>query len=256
MKKKELKDHFDALVKKYNRAEFIVNDPISIPHLFTLKQDIEIAGLFAATLAWGQRVTIIKNCTKLMQWMDNAPYEFILNHSQKDLKPFLGFVHRTFNATDTLYFIYFLKKFYSQHDSLEPAFARHMTTDDITIEKALTGFQFLFFADEDAPARTRKHVATPSRNSACKRLCMYLRWMVRQDNNGVDFGIWKGIKPAQLICPIDVHVERVAREYNLISGKQVNWQMALELTSNLRKLDLDDPAKYDFALFGWSVSQG
>jgi uncharacterized protein (TIGR02757 family) len=255
LKKEQLKTHFDALVKKYNNTDFIANDPVVIPHLFTFKQDIEIAGFFAATLAWGQRVTIINNCNKLIQWMDHAPHDFIINHTDQDLKPFLKFVHRTFNSTDVLYFIYFLKKFYTSNASLESAFSGHLTTRDETIENALTGFYSMFFDDENAPHRTRKHVATPLHKSACKRLCMYLRWMVRQDKNGVDFGIWKEIKPSQLICPIDVHVERVAREYKLITRKQVDWQMALELTSALRKFDPQDPAKYDFALFGLSVSR-
>lgn len=255
MNDKQLRIQLNQMVKKYNTVQFISNDPISIPHLFTKKQDIEIAGLFAATLAWGQRITIINNCRKLMKWMDDAPYEFILNHREKDLRPFLEFKHRTFNATDLLYFIYFLKKYYQTNDSLETAFTRQLSKEDETIEKALTGYHTLFFNDENAPQRTRKHVSTPIRKSACKRLCMYLRWMVRQDKCGVDFGIWSRIKPSQLICPVDVHVYRVAREYNMITRKQADWQGALELTARLKKFDPDDPAKYDFALFGLSVSR-
>jgi uncharacterized protein (TIGR02757 family) len=255
VKKESLKTRLDSLVRKYNSLDFIENDPLSIPHLFTRKQDIEIAGFFAATLAWGQRVTIINNCKRLMDWMGNAPYDFILNHKQKDLEPFLKFSHRTFNATDALYFIYFLQNYYKVNESLETAFSSHQSKKDETIEKALIGFNSIFFADENAPLRTRKHVSTPLKNSACKRLCMYLRWMVRKDNNGVDFGIWKNIKPSQLVCPIDVHVERVAREFKLISRKNVDWQTALELTARLKEFDPIDPVKYDFALFGLSISR-
>ncbi len=251
----KLKKHLDQLVAKYNSPEFILNDPISIPHTFSKKQDIEIAGFFAATLAWGQRVTIINNCKLLMKLMDNSPYEFILTHQESDLKPFLNFKHRTFNTTDLLYFIHFLKKFYLQEKSLERAFSKPLAPTDLTIENSLIGFHELFFNNINAPIRTRKHVSTPLRKSACKRLCMFLRWMVRQDNKGVDFGIWNEIKPSQLVCPIDVHVDRVAREYHLIQRSQTDWQTALELTNYLRKFDANDPAKYDFALFGLSVSR-
>jgi uncharacterized protein (TIGR02757 family) len=255
VKQAQIQKRFDELVMRYNQPGFIVHDPISIPHQFVKKQDIEIAGFFAATLAWGQRVTIINNCKRLMQWMDNAPHDFILHHTDKDLVPFTQFVHRTFNATDTLYFIHFLKHYYAQHASLELAFSQHLKPKDATIEKALIGFHQTFFDDPLAPQRTRKHVATPLRKSACKRLCMYLRWMVRADDKQVDFGLWKIIKPSQLVCPIDVHVERVARMYGLITRKPCDWQTALELTANLKKMDASDPAKYDFALFGLSVNQ-
>ncbi|HRJ29040.1 MAG TPA: TIGR02757 family protein [Cyclobacteriaceae bacterium] len=243
----------DTKVREYNQPEFIKNDPISIPHLFAKRQDIEIAGLFAATLAWGQRVTIINNCRRLLGWMDNDPYNFILHHQASDLKPFLEFRHRTFNATDTLYFIEFLKWFYSAHQSLEQAFM--VDSKDETIENGLIRFRNLFFSLPDYPTRTEKHIATPERKSACKRLVMYLRWMVRNDNTGVDFGIWKTIKPTQLVCPCDVHVERVARKLKLIKRKQTDWLTALELTANLRKLDADDPVKYDFALFGLGLEK-
>lgn len=249
----ELKMFLDTKVREYNQPEFIKNDPISIPHLFAKRQDIEIAGLFAATLAWGKRVTIINNCRRLLGWMDNDPYNFILHHQASDLKPFLEFRHRTFNATDTLYFIEFLKWFYSAHESLEQAFM--VDSKDETIENGLVHFRNLFFSLPDYPTRTEKHIATPERKSACKRLVMYLRWMVRNDNTGVDFGIWKTIKPAQLVCPCDVHVERVARKLKLIKRKQTDWLTALELTANLRKLDADDPVKYDFALFGLGLEK-
>ncbi|MBX2945246.1 MAG: TIGR02757 family protein [Cyclobacteriaceae bacterium] len=249
----ELKSFLDQKVLEYNQPGFIGHDPVSIPHLFSKKQDIEIAGFFAATLAWGQRITIINNCRKLLAWMDNDPHQFILHHSDKDLKPFTAFRHRTFNPTDALYFIEFLTWFYSRHTTLEDAFQVEPT--EASVEKGLVNFHNLFFSLPEFPPRTKKHVATPERKSACKRLTMYLRWMVREDNNGVDFGLWKRIKPSQLVCPLDVHVERVARKLKLIKRKQTNWLTALELTENLRKLDADDPVKYDFALFGLGLEK-
>ena len=247
----DIKTLLDAKVEQFNRPAFIPNDPISIPHRFQKKQDIEISGLFAATLAWGQRKTIINNCNRLMDWMDNAPHEFILHHKEEDLKKFLGFKHRTFNTTDLLYFIEFLSWYYSNYISLEDAFV----VPGDTVEPGLVNFHDLFFSLPDFPKRTIKHVSTPARKSACKRINMYLRWMVRSDNKGVDFGIWKKIKPSQLICPCDVHVDRVARKLKLIRRKQVDWQTALELTANLRLLDPVDPVKYDFALFGLGVEE-
>jgi uncharacterized protein (TIGR02757 family) len=250
----ELKSFLDEKVLLYNQPGFIEHDPVSIPHLFKKKQDIEIAGLFAATLAWGQRITIINNCKKLMKWMDDDPHQFIVHHSENDLKPFLEFRHRTFNGIDALYFIEFLNWFYSHYQSLEEAFV--VSIQDETIERGLINFRNLFFSLPDYPPRTKKHVATPERKSACKRLNMYLRWMVRTDKKGVDFGIWKKIRPAQLVCPCDIHVERIARKLNLITRKQMDWQSALELTANLRKLDPTDPVRYDFALFGLGLENG
>ncbi len=246
-----LKDFLDPKVELYNKPTFIEHDPVCIPHRFTRKPDIEIAGLFAATLAWGKRKVIIQKCSELMAMMDNDPYRFIVHHSDHDLRPFLKFKHRTFNATDTLYFIEFLKSFYQQHDSLEDAFL--FPAGEPTIENGLIAFQDTFFGLPDYPVRTRKHVPTPLRKSTCKRLAMYLRWMVRNDNQGVDFGIWKNIKPSQLICPCDVHVERVARKLGLITRKTNDWLTAMELTGNLSKLDPADPVKYDFALFGLGI---
>lgn len=250
-----LKDFLDGKVEQYNQQNFIKDDPISIPHQFTKKQDIEIMALWASLLAWGQRKTIINKCHDLLERMDNAPYDFIINHKDEDLKKMLGFKHRTFNEEDTLYFIQFFKNHYQQHDSLEQAFTRSMSPEDDTIENALIGFREYFFSLDDAPKRTQKHVATPARKSACKRLCMFLRWMVRDDNNGVDFGIWKTIKPSQLICPLDVHVDRVGRKLNLLARKQTDWQATLELTNNLKEFDTNDPVKYDFALFGLGLEK-
>lgn len=251
----KLKDFLDAKVSQYNCEGFIENDPICIPHLFTKKQDIEIAGFFAATLAWGQRITIINNCKKLMGWMDNAPHDFLLHHNEVDREKFLGFVHRTFNDIDLLYFLEFLTEFYRQNNSLEDAFALHITTGDINTEKALIGFHKQFFSLPYAPHRTQKHIATPEKKSACKRLNMFLRWMVRKDKHGVDFGIWKNISPAQLVCPLDTHVHRVATGLGLIKRKPADWQTAIELTEQLKRLDPNDPVKYDYALFGLGVEE-
>lgn len=236
----------------YNSPNFIEADPISIPHSFQKKQDIEISGLIAAVLAWGQRVTIINKCREFFNYMDNSPHDFILNHSEDDLKPFLNFKHRTFNPTDALYFINWLNWFYSQNDSLEKAFYTDRLEEEGHMGPGLSKFYNLFFSI-DHPSRTRKHIQSPDRKSACKRINMYLRWMVRQDDQGVDFGLWKKIKPAHLICPLDLHVDRVARKLGLIQRKQTDWQTALELTEKLRMLDPSDPVKYDFALFGLGI---
>jgi uncharacterized protein (TIGR02757 family) len=249
-----LKTILDDAVGKYDRPGFIKDDPISIPHLFTRKQDIEIMGFFASIFAWGQRVTIINKCRDLIGRMDGRPYEFVLHHKPSDLKRLLGFKHRTFNDTDLLYFIAFFHQWYSKHDSLEEAFTAGLTKNDNTIEAALNGFRTIFFGLEHVPPRTFKHVSSPAQRSSCKRLNMFLRWMVRVDNGGVDFGLWKNINPSQLICPLDVHVQRVALGLGLMTSQKSDWNAALELTANLRKLDPDDPVKYDFALFGLGVS--
>lgn len=249
----QLKDFLDNKVEQYNTPAFIKDDPICIPHLFSKQQDIEIAALFAAVFAWGNRTIIIKKLKELLQRLDNAPYDFVQNHTDNDLKGLLGFKHRTFNDTDLLYFIHFLQHHYLQHNSLETAFTNGMGAQDKTTEHALNHFFRYFFSLEDAPARTRKHIATPAKNSTCKRLNMFFRWMVRSDSKGVDFGIWKDISPAQLVCPIDVHVARVAYRFNLLQRKQIDWQAAIELTNYLRTSDPADPVKYDFALFGLGV---
>jgi uncharacterized protein (TIGR02757 family) len=240
-------------VKKYNQLDFITHDPISIPHQFSKKQDIEIAGLFAAIFAWGQRITIINKCNDLLARLDHAPHDFIINHQEKDLLRLTQFSHRTFNDTDLLYFVFFLQQHYKKYASLEQAFLFGLNQKDPTTEQGLNGFREYFFSLEDAPQRTKKHIASPAQNSACKRLNMYLRWMVRKDNMGVDFGIWNGIKSSQLICPLDVHVSRVARSFGLIQRKQDDWQTAVELTNVLKQFDPKDPVKYDFALFGMGV---
>jgi len=251
----ELKDFLEEKVSLYNRPDFIPLDPISIPHKFSLKQDIEIAGFFSATLAWGQRKTIINKCTELMGMMDNAPFDFMRNHQEQDLKPFLAFKHRTFNDIDTLWFINFFSDFYAKHESLEEAFTIGWKDEEDVMGGLLSNFHDFFFLDPNAPKRTRKHVATPKRKAACKRINMFLRWMVRDDEKGVDFGIWNKIKPSQLICPCDLHVDRVARKLGMVKRKQTDWLTALELTQRLREFDPVDPVKYDFALFGLGVEE-
>ncbi|WP_316815200.1 TIGR02757 family protein [Pedobacter nyackensis] len=281
----ELKDFLDVKVDQYNRPNFIQNDPICIPHQYTKKQDIEIAAFFAAILAWGQRKTIINKCNELFTRMDNDPHNFMLHHEDGDLKRLLDFKHRTFNDTDLLYFVSFFHQHYQQFDSLEAAFlppGDMFQTDFVSnqvigsygggyassscmltelnqqvpkIERALNYFRAYFFSLPDYPRRTIKHVSSPMQKSTCKRLNMFLRWMVRSDNKGVDFGIWKTIKPADLICPCDVHVDRVARRLGLIERKQTDWRTAVELTGKLLELDPLDPVKYDFALFGLGVEE-
>ncbi|MEX2235447.1 MAG: TIGR02757 family protein [Cyclobacteriaceae bacterium] len=250
----DLKGFLEEKVELFNKPAFITLDPVCIPHMYTKKQDIEIAGLFAAVLAWGQRVTIIRKCRELMEWMDHDPHNFIVHHRAQDLKSFEQFRHRTFNGTDMLYFIEALKNIYNQYPSLEEAFI--VPESDATVEQGLVNFHHLFFNLEHHPHRTKKHLPTPERKSTCKRINMYLRWMVRQDKKGVDFGLWKKISPAQLVCPCDLHVDRVARRLKLIRRKQTDWLTALELTANLRKLDPLDPVKYDFALFGLGIEEG
>jgi len=250
-----IKDFLDEKVALYNRPNFIESDPISIPHRFIKKQDIEIAGFFAAILAWGQRKTILNKCNELLACMDNSPHDFMVNHTDGDLKAFLGFKHRTFNEVDALYFIHFLSWFYRHQDSLEKAFLIGQTGAIDSMESILTQFQRHFFSLEDAPGRTKKHISSPATRSACKRINMYLRWMVRQDEQGVDFGIWKQISPAQLICPCDLHVDRVGRKLGLITRKQTDWGTAVEPTQVLRSFDPLDPVKYDFALFGLGVEE-
>ncbi len=266
-----LKTLLDDKILLYNTPAFIVKDPVSISHRFSKKQDIEIAGFFAATLAWGNRTSIINNCNRLLGWMDNAPHEFILNHRPGDLKPMLGFAHRTFNATDLLYFIETLQRHYSAYDSLEDAFfpqasearsgaweqppkAKKIAVPHSSVGEALIRFNHYFFQGE-YPERTRKHVSNPARGSACKRLCMFLRWMVRKDASGVDFGIWNRISPADLICPLDVHVARVAHRLGLTSRPNADWRSAIELTNVLRRWRPEDPSIYDYALFGLGAEE-
>ncbi|PHI19767.1 TIGR02757 family protein [Lewinellaceae bacterium SD302] len=250
------KAQLDALADRYNRPAFIPHDPISLPHAFEDRRDREIIGFWTAVLAWGQRKTILNKSLELVELMGGEPYRFITEHHPEDRDRFADWKHRTFNFEDTRYFLEWLQRYYREHDSLEEAFARHLTPEDEDIENALRGFHDDFFSLPDAPRRTRKHIATPTRKSRCKRLCMFLRWMVRRDENGVDFGDWSNISPAQLCLPLDVHVERVARQFGLLTRKQCDWLAVKELTANLRSFDAEDPARYDFALFGLGVMKG
>jgi len=244
-----LKSFLDKKLAEFNQPAFINDDPVSVPHLYKQKQDREIAGFFAAIFGWGNRKTIINKSKELMHLMDNAPYDFCIGHRDKDLQKLVSFTHRTFNPTDLLYFISFFHFHYSHQESLETAF----TQFDGDMEHKLAGFHHYFFSLTHVPARTKKHIATPERNSSCKRLNMFLRWMVRKDDRGVDLGLWENISPADLICPLDLHVARVARKLGMIHSKTNNWKTANELTDHLRRFDPADPVKYDLALFGLGI---
>lgn len=248
-----------ALLKRkaqqYNHPDFIAKDPIVVPHRFKLQQDIEIAGFFAAILAWGNRTSIINSTNKIMAIMGEQPYQFIVQHQAQDLKPFLGFAHRTFNATDLFYCIAFLHHHYNRYASLEDAFVPDQKYTATDVSKALIHFHHYFFSLAEFPERTRKHIANPERKSACKRLNMYLRWMVRQDKMGVDFGLWKKLRPEHLICPLDVHVANVAHRFGLIPTIKADWQNAVLLTEKLRLIDKKDPSQFDYALFGLGAEE-
>ncbi len=255
-----LKEFLDRKATYFEQPSFIDLDPISIPHRYDKQQDIEIAGFFAAILAWGNRKSIIASSNRLLSAMDNAPYDFIMNFSEPDLAAFRGFAHRTFQAADLFHFLDFLQYHYRTRGalSLETAFTGSLQSGELTIEKALTGFHRYFFDETifgNYLPRTRKHIATPERNSACKRLNMFLRWMVRSSERGVDFGLWKSIPANLLICPLDLHSARVARRLGLLTRPSNDWKAALELTSRLREFDPEDPVKYDYALFGMGVSE-
>lgn len=253
MTKAELKAFLDAKVVQYNTKEFLDTDPVQIPHQFNLKEDIEIAGFLTATIAWGNRKSIITNARKMMQAMDESPYDFILNHQEQDLAVFNGFVHRTFNAADLKYFVKALKHVYYEHNGLEAALAKNCTPT--STQPGITAFKDVFFKLPHQ-SRTTKHLANPSTGSAAKRINMFLRWMVRKDPYGVDFGLWNAIKSSQLSCPLDVHSGNVARKLGLLKRKQNDSKALLELDTSLRKLDSKDPVKYDYALFGLGVFEG
>lgn len=248
-----LKEYLDNVVDKINHIDFIELDPVSIPHRYQLPQDIEIAGLFSSILSWGNRKTIIKNALILMQLMDDSPFDFICNHSASDLKRLINFKHRTFQNTDLLYFIDFLHRHYNQFESLESAFYENKDVE-YNQKNALIHFHTYFCSGEYFPYRTKKHIASPALKSTCKRLNMYLRWMVRSDAKNVDFGIWKSIPMSKLMIPLDVHVERHARKFGLLLREKRDWEAVEEITGNLRKLDPCDPVKYDYALFGLGVT--
>jgi uncharacterized protein (TIGR02757 family) len=250
LNKTELKEFLDTKVEQYNNPRFIESDPIQIPHQFSKKEDIEIAGFLTASIAWGNRKSIINNAKRLMDLLDNAPYDFVINHQETDLEKLQSFVHRTFNADDAVQFIKSLKHIYLNHNGLEAVFAKHAEND--SMQTAISNFKTTFFEMEHLK-RTQKHISDPLKNSAAKRINMFLRWMVRNDKTGVDFGIWKSISPSQLSCPLDVHSGNVARKLGLLNRKQNDAKALSELDTTLRKLDSNDPVKYDFALFGLGV---
>ncbi|MFB9055652.1 TIGR02757 family protein [Mariniflexile ostreae] len=253
MKTSELKEFLEAKTYQYNNPDFIESDPIQIPHQFHIKEDIEISGFLSATIAWGNRKSIINNAKRMMDLLDNAPYDFIKNHTETDLEKLHPFVHRTFNGDDFIQFIKSLHHIYKNHNGLEAVFLKHAEKD--SLQKSISNFKSTFFEIEHLP-RTQKHVSDPLKNSAAKRINMFLRWMVRHDNAGVDFGIWTRLDPKQLSCPLDVHSGNVARKLGLLNRKQNDGKALLELDTALRKLDAKDPVKYDFALFGLGVFEG
>lgn len=246
----DIKEFLEEKVFQYNTPAFIESDPICIPHRYDLKEDIEIAGFFAATIAWGNRTMIIKNASKLVGLMGNSPYDFIMNHDNHDLDRFKGFVHRTFNYLDLVYFIKAIQNIYLNHGGMENVFAQSVTP--LSTQPAIHEFKKVFFSIQH-PIRTLKHISDPNKGSAAKRINMYLRWLIRTDDKGVDFGIWKTIKPSQLSCPLDVHSGNVARKLGLLTKNQNDSKALMELDTNLRQMDAIDPVKYDFALFGLGV---
>jgi uncharacterized protein (TIGR02757 family) len=250
MNKTELKDFLDEKVALYNTLDFIDSDPVQIPHLFTQKEDIEIAGFLSATIAWGNRKMIISNSHKMMNLMGNSPYDFVMSHQASDLEQLESFVHRTFNGQDFMGFIKGLQNIYQNHGGLETVFAKHQESN--FMQKSISEFKKTFF-EIPHQNRTPKHISDPMKGSAAKRINMMLRWFCRQDNKGVDLGIWKSISPSLLSCPLDVHSGNVARKLGLLTRKQNDGKALFELDSNLRKLDATDPVKYDFALFGLGV---
>jgi uncharacterized protein (TIGR02757 family) len=246
----ELKEFLDEKVNQYNTIDFVADDPISVPHRYSLKEDIEIAGFLAATIAWGNRKIIVKNGHRMLDMFGDSPYDFVMSHDEQQLKRLEGFVHRTFNHIDLLYFIKALKHIYEYKGGLEMVFSTFATND--SVQPAIHQFKKVFFEIQH-PSRTTKHVSDPLNGSAAKKINMYLRWLVRADKRGVDFGIWKSIKPSQLSCPLDVHSGNIARKLGLLSRTQNDAKAVEELDVALRLLDKEDPVKYDFALFGLGI---
>ena len=248
----KLKELLDIKSEEYNNTSFIENDPIQIPHEFKTKEDIEISGFLTATIAWGNRKSIINSSKRMMELLENDPYNFIINHSDNDLKSLLGFVHRTFNGYDFIQFVKSLKNIYCNHGGLEMVFFNHMK--DNSLHNSIHQLKNIFFEIEHLK-RTRKHVSDPFMGSAAKRINMFLRWMVRKDNKGVDFGIWNSINQKNLSCPLDVHSGNIARKLGILKRKQNDHKAVLELDNSLRKYDESDPVKYDFALFGMGANE-
>lgn len=249
---REIFDFLEEKYFKYNNLSFIEKDPISIPHLFEKKEDVEIAAFFTATISWGQRISIIKSATELMKLMDNSPHLFIISASEKELMPLKKFVYRTFNGDDTLFFIKSLRNIYKKYGGIEELFINGFNKSDENLINGIANFRNAFFKLPHKQ-RIEKHFSNPLKNSSSKRLNMFLRWMIRKDKNKVDFGIWKNIKSSQLLCPLDIHSGRVARELGLLKRKQDDLKAVIELTDKLKEFDHNDPVKYDFALFGLGV---
>jgi len=249
----ELKDFLDSKVLQYNTIDFIEPDPISVPHRFSLKEDIEIAGFLASTIAWGNRKMITKNGHRMMDLLGNSPYDFVMSHNEYQLERLEGFVHRTFNAEDFKYFIKALQYIYTQKGGLETIFTQNQTAT--SLQPAIHELNKIFFEIEH-PLRTKKHIADPNKGSVAKRINMCMRWFVRKDTAGVDLGIWENISPSKLSCPLDVHSGNVARKLGLLSRKQNDVKALAELDNSLRLLDPNDPVKYDFALFGLGIFEG
>jgi uncharacterized protein (TIGR02757 family) len=250
LSKEELKDFLDAKVLQYNTIDFIEPDPISVPHRYTLKEDIEISGFLASTIAWGNRKMITKNGHRMMDILGDSPYDFVMSHEDYQLERLEGFVHRTFNSEDFKHFIKALKHIYTNRGGLQQIFIEHQT--DTSLQPAIHALNEAFFEIPHL-SRTRKHVADPNKGSVAKRINMCLRWFVRNDSTGVDFGIWNNISSSKLSCPLDVHSGNVARKLGLLTRKQNDSKALMELDTNLRLLDLNDPVKYDFALFGLGI---
>jgi uncharacterized protein (TIGR02757 family) len=250
LNQKELKEFLDEKVELYNRPEFIESDPISIPHQFSRKEDIEISGFLAATIAWGNRKMILKNANSMIKLLDSSPYEFIINSDEKDFRRMKNFVHRTFKSDDLIYFIKALKHVYQNIGGLEKIFVLHRTSD--SLQHAIHELHNIFFELAHNKS-TERHIPDPYKGSAAKKINMFLRWMVRKDEKGVDFGLWKSIPPSILSCPLDVHSGNVARKLSLLKRRQNDSKAVTELDSHLRKMDKNDPVKYDFALFGLGI---
>lgn len=248
----ELKEYLDFKADQYNHPNFIESDPIQIPHRYKIKEDIEISGFLASTIAWGNRKMIINSATKMMEAMGNNPYDFVMNATDEQINSIDDIVHRTFNSEDFRYFIKSLRNIYVNHRGLEKVFSDNT---DLNLQNRISNFKKVFFEIEH-PVRTTKHISDPLKGSSSKRINMYLRWMCRNDKNGVDFGIWKSIAPSELSCPLDVHSGNVARSLGILKRKQNDQKALQELDQVLRQFDPNDPVKYDFALFGLGVFEG
>ncbi len=254
MKDHEMKEFLDEQASKYNALDFIELDPISIPHGFSKREDIEISAFFSAIIAWGQRPSIIKNGKSLMERMEGSPHDFVMNASEQDLKNLDGFVHRTFNAGDAKHFVRALRSIYNT-GGLENLFLQASKTGEQHYQSGLMALREAFF-NIPHEQRTQKHIANPEKGSSAKRLNMFLRWMVRKDKRGVDFGLWEQLSSSKLLLPLDVHTGNISRELGLLHRKQNDWKAVLEVSERLRKFDPADPIKYDFALFGIGVNGG